>query len=133
LKYLLDTNVCIEILRGSHPQVKSRIAAIRHDQIGIPVIVRFEPVYGAWKSSNPEQKVALVQSFTNAFASVPVTNAIADSCGQIRARLEKLGTPIGPYDLLIAATALANGLVLVTHNTREFLRIPGIHLEDWEQ
>ncbi|HNJ65078.1 MAG TPA: type II toxin-antitoxin system VapC family toxin [Turneriella sp.] len=133
MKYLLDTNVCIQVLRGSLPQIKSRIAAIRHDQIGIPAIVRFELVYGAWRSSNPEQKVALVQNFTSAFASVPVTNDVADSCGKIRAMLEKLGKPIGPYDLLIAATALANGLVLVTHNTREFMRIPGIQLEDWEQ
>ncbi len=132
MKYILDTNVCIQILKGSSPKVKEKISAALSADIAIPSIVRFELLYGAHKSSNPQKKLPLIREFIGSFSSIHVDDQIADKCGEIRATLEKAGTPIGPYDLLIAATAVAKDTILVTHNTKEFSRVSGIRLEDWE-
>ncbi|MFZ5629756.1 MAG: type II toxin-antitoxin system tRNA(fMet)-specific endonuclease VapC [Spirochaetota bacterium] len=132
MKYILDTNICIQILKGSSQKVKDKISTIRSPDIAIPSIVRFELLYGAHKSSNPERKLRLIRDFISSFASIPINDQIADKCGEIRATLEKAGTPIGPYDLLIAATAVSHATILVTHNSREFSRVPGVQLEDWE-
>jgi len=76
--------------------------------------------------------LALIREFFNSFSSMSFDDNIADICGEIRADLEKLGTPIGPYDLLIAATAISKDLILVTNNTKEFIRVKNIQLEDWQ-
>ncbi|MBN8220360.1 MAG: type II toxin-antitoxin system VapC family toxin [Spirochaetes bacterium] len=132
MKYILDTNICIQILRGSSQKVKEKISMTRSVDIAIPSIVRFELLYGAYKSSHPEKKLKIIRDFIGSFTSIPVNDQIADKCGEIRATLEKAGTPIGPYDLLIAATAVTHETLLVTHNVKEFSRVPGIQLEDWE-
>ncbi|MDH4201253.1 MAG: PIN domain-containing protein [Spirochaetia bacterium] len=93
---------------------------------------RFELFYGAQKSNNPVKSLALIREFFNSFSSMSFDDNIADICGEIRADLEKLGTPIGPYDLLIAATAISKDLILVTNNTKEFIRVKNIQLEDWQ-
>lgn len=132
MKYILDTNVCIQILKGSSLRVREKISLTHSADVGVPSIVRFELLYGAHKSSNPQKKLPLIREFIGSFASVYVDDQIADKCGEIRATLEKAGTPIGPYDLLIGATAVAKYIILVTHNTTEFSRISGIRLEDWQ-
>jgi tRNA(fMet)-specific endonuclease VapC len=119
-------------LKGVSLNIKFKIKNIPNDQIVIPSIVRFELFYGAQKSNNPVKSLALIRGFFNSFSSISFDDNIADICGEIRADLEKLGTPIGPYDLLIAATAISKDLILVTNNTKEFIRVKNIHLEDWQ-
>lgn len=88
--------------------------------------------YGAYKSSRQQENLALLKNLSACFSSLAFDGMSAQVFGQIRADLQSKGTPIGPYDLQIAAIALANDLTLVTHNTREFSRIEGLRLEDWE-
>lgn len=95
-------------------------------------VVKAELFYGANRSNNPQRTLALQQKFLNNFVSLPFNDAAAIIFGEIRSSLSAKGTPIGPYDLQIAAIALANNLILVTHNTREFSRIADLRLEDWE-
>ena len=132
MKYILDTNVCIQILKGTSQLIKARIANISNEDIALPSVVRFELSYGANKSQNPERKHALIREFLSSFASISFDDQIAEKCGEIRATLERMGTPIGPYDLIIAATAIVKDVTLVTHNTKEFSRVKAIQLEDWE-
>jgi tRNA(fMet)-specific endonuclease VapC len=84
------------------------------------------------KSANPERNFALQQAFLEQFISLPFDDLAATTFGVIRSQLEIKGTPIGAYDLQIAAIALANNLTLVTHNTQEFQRVEGLQVEDWE-
>jgi tRNA(fMet)-specific endonuclease VapC len=95
-------------------------------------VVKAELCYGAMKSANPERNFALQQAFLNQFVSLPFDDLAATTFGTVRAQLEIRGTPIGAYDLQIAAITLANNLTLVTHNTREFERVHGLQIEDWE-
>ena len=132
MKYLLDTNVCIRILNGSSETVVTRLRELDPGTITMSSVVRAELVYGAKKSRKMAANLRLVNAFFEPFGCLPFDDRAADAYGQIRADLERLGQPIGPNDLLIAATALANNLTLVTHNTSEFDRVPGLELEDWE-
>ncbi|MCY7367064.1 MAG: PIN domain-containing protein [Chamaesiphon sp.] len=95
-------------------------------------VVKSELYYGSMKSASPEKNLAIQQTFLTHIISIPFDDSAATIFGSIRAQLEKKGTPIGAYDLQIAAIALANDLTLVTHNTREFSRIDNLRLEDWE-
>jgi tRNA(fMet)-specific endonuclease VapC len=95
-------------------------------------VVKAELFYGAMNSQNPAKTLALQEIFLNQFVSLPFDDRAAKIFGEIRAHLARLGTPIGPYDLQIAAIALANDVTLVTHNTREFSRVPHLRIEDWE-
>lgn len=95
-------------------------------------IVRAELFYGTAKSNSSTKTLAEQQNFLRPYADAPFDERIARVYGKVRANLEKLGTPIGLNDLLIASIALANGLILVTHNVREFSRINGLQIEDWE-
>jgi tRNA(fMet)-specific endonuclease VapC len=95
-------------------------------------IVKAELFHGAMKSNNPAQTLAKQQLFLSQFQSLPFDDQAADFYGKVKAYLEKVGTPIGPNDLMIACITLANKLTLVTHNTREFMRVVGLQLEDWE-
>ncbi len=88
--------------------------------------------YGAMKSQNPQRTLARQQPFVSRFVSLPFDDKAAKVYSEIRADLEKMGQPIGPNDLLIAAIAIANDVMLVTHNTHEFGRVKGLKLEDWE-
>jgi tRNA(fMet)-specific endonuclease VapC len=95
-------------------------------------VVKAELFYGAYKSARVQENLALLGCLSSRFASVAFDDLAADECGKIRASLATLGTPIGPNDLMIAAIAAANRLTLVTRNTREFERIAGLQVEDWE-
>lgn len=88
--------------------------------------------YGAERSAAPAREHALIDAFTAPYLSLPFDDAAARIYAEIRAILAAAGTPIGPYDFQIAAIALAHDLILVTHNTKEFSRVPGLNLEDWE-
>ena len=88
--------------------------------------------YGAFKSARLQKNLSRLQTFFRRFISLPFDDAAAEAYGEIRARLERAGTLIGPNDLCIAAIARTNGMTLVTHNVREFGRVEGLQLEDWE-
>ncbi len=130
--YLLDTNTCIGYLNGTAPQVLSKMRVTPAREIVVCSIVKAELFYGAMKSTHPTKSLTEQRKFLDQFASLPFDDRAADEYGRIRAHLARLGTPIGPNDLLIAAIALANHATLVTHNTAEFARVPGLTVIDWE-
>jgi tRNA(fMet)-specific endonuclease VapC len=132
MKYLLDTNVCIIYLKGRNLNLKQKLESVAIQEIVVCSIVKAELCFGAMKSANPERNFALQQAFLEQFVSLPFDDLAATTFGVIRSQLEIKGTPIGAYDLQIAAIALANNLTLVTHNTQEFLRVEGLQVEDWE-
>ncbi len=132
MKYLLDTNVCIVYLKGRNLSLKQRLDTVSIQDIAVCSVVKAELCYGAMKSANPERNFALQQSFLAQFVSLPFDDLAATTFGAIRSQLEIRGISIGAYDLQIAAIALANNLTLVTHNTREFERVDGLQVEDWE-
>jgi len=132
LSYLLDTNVCIKLLNNSNLAVTHRLALQQPGEIYLCTVVQFELYYGAYRSSQIESNLAILKRFFKQFSILPLSEKSSAIAGQIRAQLSALGTPIGPYDLQIAAIALANNLVLVTHNTTEFSRVPYLQIEDWE-
>lgn len=94
--------------------------------------VQAELVFGAYKSQFPEKNLGVLERFFQQFQSIPFDERAIEAYGRIRATLEKRGTPIGPNDLQIAAIAVSHQLVLVSHNSKEFGRVPGLVLEDWE-
>ena len=130
--YLPDTNACIRYLNPPASPVTKKFNAAMPGDIALCDIVKMELYYGAYRSSRQQNNLALLSQFFAAFLSLPFDAAAAEICGRVRSLLASAGTPIGPYDLQIAAIALANNLILVTHNTREFSRVPGLLLEDWE-
>lgn len=133
MRYLLDTNVCARYLNGRAPGVRTRIRSTKREDIAVCSIVKAELFYGAMRSNDLERTLLKQQQFLNLFVSLPFDDAAALIYGRIRADLTASGTPIGPNDFQIAAIAMANNLVLVTHNTGEFNRVNGLRLEDWEE
>jgi tRNA(fMet)-specific endonuclease VapC len=134
VKYLLDSNAWIGWLRQNQPILVHRIQQENPADLVLCSVVLGELIYGAERSGPAHQakNLARIQQLRLQFHSLPFDDAAAAEYGKIRANLANLGTPIGPNDLLIAAIALANNLTLVTHNAREFGRVPGIKLEDWQ-
>lgn len=130
--YLLDTNTCIRYLNGRAPAVQHRLRALQPSDIAVCSIVKAELFFGAMRSQNPARSLLIQQQFLAPYASLPFDDACAEVYGQIRAYLADRGTPIGPNDQMIAAIALHHQCTLVTHNSREFSRVPGLILEDWE-
>ncbi|MBD0301510.1 MAG: type II toxin-antitoxin system VapC family toxin [Tolypothrix sp. T3-bin4] len=132
MKFLLDTNTCIIYMRGKNTTLKQKLESTLASDIAVCSIVKAELFYGAIKSANPERNLTLQQEFLAQFISLPFDDLAAMTFGTIRSQLEILGTPIGAYDLQIAAIALSNNLTLITHNTREFQRVNNLLIEDWE-
>lgn len=132
MSYLLDTNVCIRYLNGRSPGVLARLRAHRPDEIVVCSVVKSELFYGAQRSQDPQRSMAVQRRFLQPYRSLPFDDTAAEIVGLLRARLTTQGTPIGPYDIQLAAIALANNCTLVTHNVREFGRIPELQWEDWE-
>jgi tRNA(fMet)-specific endonuclease VapC len=132
MKFLLDTNPCIVYLNGRSLALRQRLDAEGDSNIVICSVVLAEMSYGASKSSSPEKTLQNQQQFLSRFQCLSFDNITAAVYGPIRSELERIGTTIGAHDLLIASIAIANELILVTHNTREFLRIPGLKTEDWQ-
>jgi tRNA(fMet)-specific endonuclease VapC len=99
--------------------------------VGMSIVTYLELVSGAWKSSRKQENLATVQELSRLIPVQPLDSTVADHYGRVRSELERKGSPIGAYDLLIAAHTLALGLTLVTNNLREFARIPGLRVENW--
>jgi tRNA(fMet)-specific endonuclease VapC len=131
--YLLDTNVCIALMRGKKPQVTARFTSRSPNDLSVASVVVGELLTGAVRSHSPVSETAKVDTFLTPFLCLPFDLDAARRYAEIRADLEKRGLPISDADLMIAAIALVHGLTLVTNNTREFSRVPGLSLEDWEQ
>lgn len=132
MKYSLDTNTCIRYLNRRSEALRQKLPTIPAREIVVCSVVRGELVYGAAKSQTPDVSVAKQYHFLEPYISLPYDDQAAFVFGQIRAALDKAGTPIGAYDLQIAAIALVHHLIVVTHNTREFSRVAGLRIEDWE-
>ena len=133
MSHLLDTDSCVNHLRrGSSSKVAVKLAAAPPDSVFLCSVVVAELLYGGWRSANPAATLKQVRAFCAPFVSLPFDDRAAEKYGEVRAHLASLGTPIGPNDLMIATIALTNGLTLVTHNTAEFSRVPGLRLEDWQ-
>jgi tRNA(fMet)-specific endonuclease VapC len=131
MKWMLDTNVCIAIIRRQPESALKRLRGKAIGQVGISSITLAELEFGAAKSQRSEQSRLALAEFLLPLEIVPFDDAAAAAYGVLRAALEKKGKPIGPLDTLIAAHAIALGTVLVTNNTREFARVPGLAVEDW--
>jgi tRNA(fMet)-specific endonuclease VapC len=129
-RYLLDTNAVITLLNDKTSNAGRRLRREKPDDVAIPAIVVHELFYGAFKSSRVEQNLALIDALQ--FAVLEFDKEDARQAGAIRALLVAKGTPIGAYDVLIAGQAVARNLILVTRNTREFGRVPGLRFEDWQ-
>jgi len=132
MKFLFDTNVCIRFLNGRAPSIQQQMNRHKPEDIVLCSVVKAELLVGVAKSENSEERLKKIKLFLNRFASLPFDDNAAASYAEIRADLEKRGLPIGPNDLLIASIAVANQLVLVTHNVGEFGRVNGLEIEDWE-
>ncbi|MEC4817335.1 MAG: type II toxin-antitoxin system VapC family toxin [Scytonema sp. PMC 1069.18] len=130
--YLLDTNACIVYLNRPMSGVRQRLQSVSPQDVAVCSVVKAELFFGAMRSNNPVLTLAKQEAFLNNFVSLPFDDLAATIFSRIRAELTRLGTPIGPYDLQIAAIALVHQLTLVTHNTREFVRVKGLQIEDWE-
>jgi tRNA(fMet)-specific endonuclease VapC len=131
-KYLLDTNACVKLLNNSDPLVVKRFSEESPESINLCTVVVFELFYGAFLSQKMDINSRKLERFIDQFRIFDFNRESAKICGRIRAELKKQGTPIGVYDLQIASIAIANNLVLVTHNVREFERVNGLLYEDWE-
>jgi tRNA(fMet)-specific endonuclease VapC len=130
--YLLDSNLCIQYLRGRNQLIRQRVASHPVADLCLCSVVKAELYYGALHSARPAYHRSRVDSFVQPIQSLPFDDAAADVHACVRQNLAVRGLLIGPYDLQIAAIALVHGLILVTHNTAEFSRVPGLQLEDWE-
>lgn len=132
MSYILDTNACIQYLNGTSACLRHKLESNLPENIFLCAVVRAELFYGAIKSANADQNVEKLRHFTDRFTSLPFDDGCAEVYGEIRSQLETEGKLIGPYDLMIAAIAVANKMTLISHNTREFSRVKNLQLEDWE-
>lgn len=130
MPYLLDTNAVIGLLNDTQSKLARRARRENPAEVAISAIVAHELFYGAFKSKRTSHNVALIDSLQ--FAVVEFDKEDARRAGEIRALLSDKGTPIGPFDVLIASQALSRSLTLVTHNAREFSRVPKLKIEDWQ-
>jgi tRNA(fMet)-specific endonuclease VapC len=133
MRYLLDTNICIYIARQKPPGVLERLQRLRPGDVGMSVTTYLELVYGAWKSQHREANLVRIKELEPLIPVLPMDASTGWHYGQVRAELERTGSPIGAYDLLIAAHALSLGLTLVTNNVREFRRIAQLRVENWAE
>ncbi|MDT8398493.1 MAG: type II toxin-antitoxin system VapC family toxin [Pseudomonadales bacterium] len=128
--YVLDTNILIYFFTGLG-DVSQRLLAVSPKDIGVPAVVIYELEYGITRSSSPKKRQQQLAELCALVKVLPFGRAEAKLSADIRAKLERKGTPIGPYDLLIAGTAVSNNAVLVTNNTKEFSRVPKLQIENW--
>ena len=128
MNYLLDTNAVIAMMEG-RGAVEEEMRRHRLNEFGLPAMVVYELYVGAFRSSRKQESLARLEALP--FTSVALDRGDARTAGQIRVHLEQQGRPIGPGDVLIAGQALARDLTLVTHNIREFQRVPGLRVVDW--
>ena len=130
MKFLLDTDTCIYALKH-HPVLLSRLLAHSREEIAVSVITEAELRTGAAKSTSAAKTLRLLENFLRPLNLVEFNSNDAASYAQVRSKLERAGTPIGPLDTLIAAQAVGRKLVLVSNNEREFGRVAGLRVENW--
>ena len=128
--YVIDTNTLIYFFKGMGC-VSEKFLEVSPKDIGIPSIVLYELEYGIAKSTSPHKRQAQLKELCSLVNILPFDDEAAKLSASIRASLEKKGTPIGPHDILIAGTALANKGILVTNNTKEFSRVSKLNLDNW--
>ena len=128
--YILDTNTLIYFFKGMG-NVADVLLSNPPSSIGIPTVVLFELEAGIAKSVSPKERISQLDAFTSVVNILPFGIEEVRCSASIRADLERKGTPIGPYDGLIAGTALSNKGILVTRNVKEFERVEGLQVEDW--
>jgi tRNA(fMet)-specific endonuclease VapC len=133
MKYMLDTDICIDLIRRKPPALLARIQAAAIGDIGVSSVTVAELSYGAHRSQQPQQNQQALEQFLLPLLIVDFDYAAALVYGQIRADLERRDTPIGSLDTLIAAHALSLGATLVTRNTDEFQRVSQLAVADWSQ
>jgi tRNA(fMet)-specific endonuclease VapC len=131
MRYLLDTNICIYIIRQKPPQVLAHFEYLEPSEVGISSITVAELEYGVVKSQQQERNQNALRQFLLTLEIVDFDAQAATIYGEVRSALERQGQPIGAMDLLIAAHALSINTTLVTNNSREFNRVPGLKLENW--
>lgn len=131
MKFVLDTNICIYIIKKKPEQVIKKLSKIDPSIIAISAATWSELIYGAEKSANRDRNLEALHDFIIPFEILPWTSKEAEIAGEIRAALAKLGSPIGPFDIQIAAHAISLDLILVSNNEKEFKRVKGLKLENW--
>ena len=131
--YLLDTNILIYLMKGTFPALNEMAMTVHPSQMAVSAVSILELEYGASKSRWGERTRQTLRIFLSEFQIIPFTEADAVAAGRIRAELAQRGILIGAYDLQIAAQGVARGLTVVTHNTGEFQRVPGLSVEDWTE
>lgn len=129
--YLLDTNICIYIINKRPSQVFEKMRKLKPEQVKVSSISLGELEYGVYKSRHRDKNRSALLEFTSSFEILPFTSLDAEAFGAMRASLEGMDTPLGAYDVQIAAQALSRDLIVVTNNVREFERIPTLKLENW--
>jgi tRNA(fMet)-specific endonuclease VapC len=129
-EFLLDSNALVHVLKGKG-RVAERLTQTNPSRVAIPSVVVYEMEYGTLRSANPRTRRTALHRILDAVEILPFDRRAAEQAALIRLQLEKRGEIIGPFDLMIVGTALAFGCVLVTHNTAEFSRVPGLRVEDW--
>ncbi len=131
MKYMLDTDFCIYLMKGPAPAVVKKLARMKPKSLGVSAITHAELRFGADKSKKKEANHAALDVFFDNLETIAFDDEAALHYGRIRASLENEGKPIGPLDTLIAANAMSHGAILVTHNTKEFKRVRKLKVEDW--
>lgn len=133
MPYLLDTNTCIAYINQSSPVLSKHLLSQSPDDIFICDITKYELYYRVYESAGSVENFKVLDVMFEEFESLPFDGNAAMICGSIRPALKSKGSPIGAYDLQIAAIAISNNLTLISHNTKEFQRLPGLALVDWFQ
>jgi tRNA(fMet)-specific endonuclease VapC len=131
IQFLLDTNICVELIRAKSLEVQRRFRRHPVETIALSSITLAELQFGVVQSQQPTRAAAALMKFLTPIVIVNFDHVAATAYGELRSSLESAGTPIGPLDTLIAAQALAHDLTLVTNNEREFRRAPGLRIENW--
>ena len=131
IRYLLDTNICIYLIKKHPPEVLARFKQIQLKQLHIPTITLFELYFCLEKNNSQQRNLAALENFIAPLTIVEFTLDAAKKAAKIRSNLQKQGTPIDAYDIQIAAIAISLNMTLLTNNTREFERVKGLKLENW--
>lgn len=132
MKYLLDTDICIYLIKQKPASVIEKLAQVNTSDVALSTISVYELQYGVENSQHQDQSQRALNHFLESFANIlPVDRPVAGHAAKLRAALKKKGTPINPYDVLIAAVAMSHQLIMVTNNVGEFMRVEGLVVENW--